>query len=126
MVNDNHSKKQNKDTAEVVKLFQKTNFMQFIAGAVAGCLTTIITNPLDVVRTRLQTQHLTNATTEQITNSVAEKLNTSMVSAIKDVYQCEGIRGFARGMTMRTIQWTWMSCVGALFYELAVDLSRRE
>ncbi|XP_023310216.1 solute carrier family 25 member 44 [Anoplophora glabripennis] len=61
--------------------------IQSAAGTLGGFTTTILTNPLDVVRARLQVQRI-----------------GSMKSAFRDLWVEEGLRMFSKGLSARLIQ----------------------
>ncbi|XP_063917913.1 solute carrier family 25 member 44 isoform X2 [Zophobas morio] len=75
-------------------------FIQTMAGTLGGFTTTIITNPLDVVRARLQVQRL-----------------QSMGSAFRDLWAEEGVRMFSKGLSARLIQSATFSFSIILGYE---------
>ncbi|KAJ8931549.1 hypothetical protein NQ314_015520 [Rhamnusium bicolor] len=62
-------------------------FIQSVAGTLGGFTTTILTNPLDVVRARLQVQRI-----------------GSMRYAFRDLWVEEGLRMFSKGLSARLIQ----------------------
>lgn len=64
-----------------------------IAGALAGATASILTNPLDVAKTLLQTKGLS-------TCPIIQK-STSMSQAFRIIHKREGIRGFYRGTAAR-------------------------
>eukprot|EP01126_Amoeba_proteus_P054197 TRINITY_DN6654_c0_g2_i4.p1 TRINITY_DN6654_c0_g2~~TRINITY_DN6654_c0_g2_i4.p1 ORF type:complete len:336 (-),score=42.71 TRINITY_DN6654_c0_g2_i4:582-1538(-) len=90
---------------------------QILAGAVAGFFTTLATNPLDVIRTRLQTQHI---------QSEAGVKYTGTVHAFLDISKKEGYRGFFKGFAMRTLEYSWYSVIGAVLFEFAVSSCTKE
>ncbi|GJD06608.1 Mitoferrin [Galdieria sulphuraria] len=65
---------------------------QLLAGAMAGACASAVTNPFDVVRTRLQTQGERGA-----------RRYKNMTSAMKSIYYEEGIRGFLHGIRPRIL-----------------------
>lgn len=75
-------------------------FIQSVAGMLGGFTTTILTNPLDVVRARLQVQRL-----------------ESMRSAFADLWHEEGLRMFTKGISARLIQSATFSFSIILGYE---------
>lgn len=83
---------------------------QFFAGALSGTIVAVITNPLDVVRTRFQTQTYTHS---------LEKQYKRPVDMIRSIVKTEGVKGFMKGITPRLLSWTIFSCSGAILYELA-------
>ena len=113
-----------------------------LAGAGAGMLAAAATNPLDVVKTRLQTQHLRLAADgagESVAAAAAAKVSeaaagcprtplayTGMVNTIMQLWAEEGARGFTRGMSARmlihapsvAICWTTYESVKHLFTTL--------
>ena len=58
--------------------------LDFVTGAAAGLITTLATQPFDVVKTRAQSAD-----------------GTTTTQAVKDVFLERGIRGFWTGTTMR-------------------------
>jgi solute carrier family 25 folate transporter 32 len=83
------------------------------AGAVAGGVVTYMTNPLDVVRTRLQTQSM-KAQAYQY---------TSAWQTIREIVKTEGGRALFKGATPRLAEWVIFSAASAFAYEFIVDLS---
>lgn len=75
-------------------------FIQAVAGTLGGFTTTIITNPLDVVRARLQVQRL-----------------DSMFGAFKMLWNEEGIQMFTKGLSARLVQSACFSFSIILGYE---------
>jgi len=65
---------------------------QLLAGAMAGACASALTNPFDVVRTRLQTQGERGA-----------RRYKNMTSAMKSIYYEEGIGGFLHGLKPRVL-----------------------
>eukprot|EP01095_Lingulamoeba_sp_RSL-Kostka_P011206 TRINITY_DN41_c2_g1_i1.p1 TRINITY_DN41_c2_g1~~TRINITY_DN41_c2_g1_i1.p1 ORF type:complete len:324 (-),score=82.65 TRINITY_DN41_c2_g1_i1:1251-2222(-) len=70
----------------------------FIGGGIAGSSAALITNPLDVVKTKLQ-----------ITNKNDPNAYRSLTQAIIGTYKTNGIKGFGLGLTAR-ILWCGPSC----------------
>lgn len=104
------------ETLEMIQkpqVVQKNTLANIVAGAIAGAVVTFITNPLDVVRTRLQTQSM-QAESYQYKNSF---------HTIKEMWRAEGFRAFFKGTTPRLSQWIIFSAAGAFAYELVVDVS---
>ncbi|CAK9824695.1 Solute carrier family 25 member 44 [Anthophora retusa] len=88
---------------ELVKLFPdwvSHLFIQAIAGTLGGFTTTIITNPLDVVRARLQVQRL-----------------DSMFNAFKVLWVEERLQMFTKGLSARLVQSACFSFSIILGYE---------
>jgi len=75
---------------------------------------------VDVVRTRLQTQHHhAELTTKDI------KLYKNTFEAIPDMWRNEGLKAFTKGLLPRTISWTLLSSVHAFLYEFLVKASTK-
>lgn len=88
---------------ELIRLFPEWVshlFIQAVAGTLGGFTTTIITNPLDVVRARLQVQRL-----------------DSMFSAIKVLWMEERLQMFTKGLSARLVQSACFSFSIILGYE---------
>ncbi len=64
-----------------------------VAGASAGWATAIITCPLDVVKARLQTQHLIPA------GAAEPRLRGATMASLRAIWAAEGIAGLYRGLT---------------------------
>jgi solute carrier family 25 citrate transporter 1 len=69
---------------ETVRDIPQTTLTNFANGSVAGVVTTLCTQPFDVIKTRSQSAH-----------------GASTVEAVKSVMSDYGVRGFWRGTTMR-------------------------
>lgn len=74
--------------------------IQCIAGTLGGFTTTIITNPLDVVRARLQVQRI-----------------GSFTRALKELWQEERLQMYTKGLSVRLIQSATYSFSIILGYE---------
>lgn len=83
--------------------------IQSISGTLGGFTTTVITNPLDIVRARLQVQRL---------NSIAQ--------AFRDLWYEEGLRMFTKGLSARLVQSATFSFSIILGYETIKRVSVNE
>lgn len=81
-------------------------FIQAVAGTFGGFTTTIITNPLDVVRARLQVQSL-----------------DSMYLTLKLLWTEERLRMFTKGLTARLVQSAFSSFSIIVGYETIKRIS---
>jgi solute carrier family 25 (mitochondrial iron transporter), member 28/37 len=70
-------------------------FAHIIAGGVAGGAAAAVTNPMDVVKTRLQTKELYDISKRQQYNG--------MISATKLIYKEEGLASFFKGVRARVL-----------------------
>ena len=82
----------------------KKNFWKFlltncISGGLAGALSMVICQPIDMARTRLSTDNL---------NSEGKRKFTGSIDCLKQIYTVEGLRGIFRG--------TLISCIGVFPY----------
>ncbi|KAF7282321.1 hypothetical protein GWI33_002894 [Rhynchophorus ferrugineus] len=83
--------------------------IQTLAGTIGGFTTTIITNPLDTVRARLQVQRI-----------------ESMADAFKDLWREEGLWMFTKGLSARLVQSATFSFSIILGYETIKRVSVNE
>jgi len=82
-----------------------------VSGACAGALAAAATNPLDVIKTRLQTQHLTLATATECGPAAvaggavapAPLVYSGVVQACAAVFNEAGLAGFYRGVGARML-----------------------
>lgn len=84
-------------------------FIQTLAGTIGGFTTTIITNPLDTVRARLQVQRI-----------------ESMADAFRDLWREEGLWMFTKGLSARLVQSATFSFSIILGYETIKRVSVNE
>jgi hypothetical protein len=108
---------QSKTTSDGTKqvTIHKHAVANMAAGGLAGAVVTFMTNPLDVVRTRLQTQSMK-----------AESYQYSSAwHTVKEMWQAEGVRAFFKGCTPRLTQWVIFSSASAFAYEFVVDISTK-
>ena len=95
---------------------QENSYVHLFAAAIAGIITGTATNPIWVVKTRLQlsaSDKLTTATTAAVASRSSPSVGGGVVfSTIKQIAREEGIRGFYKGLsasylgvTEGTIQW---------------------
>ena len=90
------------------------NFVGFtLAGIAGGATTAMFTNPIDVIRTRIQTQ----------TSDYGQK---SISGLIKQMYKHEGLYGFGRGVGGRIVLMVAEGILFGDFYEILMYLSRIE
>jgi len=83
------------------------------AGFIAGILSTVVTNPLDVVKTRIQMQ---------VPDVKGIPYRTAMVG-FKDIWKKEGWRGLNRGLAPKIISQGPLSAFWAVIYELVLKYS---
>merc|ERR1712157_6823 len=100
-----------------------------LAGSAAGCVASAVTTPLDRIKTRLQTQALTNVqpTYCEITSSsfcpkqefLVELRYRGVHDAWLSIYREEGVRGFFRGIAPRVLSHTPAVAISWTAYEMA-------
>jgi len=83
-------------------------FDNFIAGGLSGMVATTVTIPLDVVKTKLQTQ---------IALPAKERIYNGVIHTLKDIAQKEGIAGLTRGLSARILYLTPASAIVFTAYE---------
>lgn len=92
---------------------------QLTAGFVAGTFTSACVNPLDVVKTRIQTQHIPNLGANKST--VAYK---NIFHGLKCLWAEEGVHGLLRGVLPKLMSRGPLSAASALIFELVLYYSR--
>jgi len=76
---------------------QESGWIHFLAGGAAGATASVCTNPLDVLKTQIQT--------DAVWQRSAEKTgSTSMWSHVHRVWSQDGVRGFFRGGLAATLK----------------------
>lgn len=91
---------------------------EIYTGACAGGLAGIITTPLDVIKTRVQTQQPSNGVVKSHTKPL--KLSGSLFVSLKTVYQSEGIVGFFSGVGPRFVWTSVQSSIMLLLYQMSL------
>lgn len=105
--------------------------VHMIAGAGSGAFAAAITAPLDAVKTRLQTQHLSLSASGAVASAEGTLLYGSALEACKSLYREGGLAVFFRGAQARvlahapTVAICWTSYEGAKrFLETTFPSSR--
>lgn len=86
--------------------------MELSTGAAAGGLAGILTTPLDVIKTRVQTQ--------SPDLSSRDHLNNSILASLRKVFQTEGIVGLFSGVGPRFVWTSVQSSIMLLLYQMAL------
>lgn len=92
---------------------------EIITGASAGGMAGIITTPLDVIKTRVQTQQPKNMESAPAAMKPAN-LSGSLFYSLKTVYRAEGLFGFFSGVGPRFIWTSVQSSIMLLLYQIAL------
>ncbi|QLG72436.1 hypothetical protein HG535_0D01440 [Zygotorulaspora mrakii] len=92
---------------------------EIITGAVAGGLAGILTTPLDVIKTRVQTQQPINPN-KYTSSAKPANLSNSLFFSLRTVYKSEGILGFFSGVGPRFIWTSVQSSIMLLLYQIAL------
>ena len=82
-----------------IKYFGDETYKIFGYGAVAGITTSVINNPLDIIKTRIQTEGITN-----MYSQVQYPFYRSYIDVFKATYKERGIKGLFRGSILRSFQ----------------------
>eukprot|EP00051_Salpingoeca_urceolata_P011250 m.139095 g.139095 ORF g.139095 m.139095 type:complete len:310 (-) comp17050_c0_seq1:226-1155(-) len=98
---------------------QYANLEELTCGAVAGAAGAIVTNPLDVAKTRLQTLDAANEAHNKI-------IRKGYWHVFWNVCKTEGVRGMCRGLPPRLFVAVPGSAVTFAVYEIAKRLSCQE
>jgi solute carrier family 25 iron transporter 28/37 len=92
---------------------------QLTAGFLAGTVTSTFVNPLDVVKTRIQTQNINTLGTTSST-----LMYKNMVHGLKCLWREEGVHGLMRGILPKLMSRGPLSAISALIFELVLYYSR--
>ncbi len=103
---------------------RKNRFLSyFLCASVAGCIASVITNPLDVVKTRLQTQNMTAGLVSDTSDEVMVNVKYRDIwSSTKLMIMKEGLRSFSRGVGPRALQASTSSALSWVTYEFIKHL----
>jgi len=95
-------------------------FYYFLCASISGVIASILTNPLDVVKTRLQTQNtIARMRTDTIFNDVVQVKYKNVISTFKQIVNKEGARALVKGTLPRAIQASMSSALSWVSYEFA-------
>lgn len=92
-------------------------YLHCVSGAIAGGIAAALTNPLDVIKTALQTKGISNI--EVI------KKSTGFKSALKALYDQGGMKIFARGLKPRIVFNVPSTAISWTAYEMAKEVLLR-
>lgn len=82
----------------------------FGAGLGSGAMTTVLLNPLDVIKTRIQTLQ-------------GEKAYSTFFGAVREIARIEGVGGFWKGLTYRMVSRVPLSAGSSVIYEFTLQSS---
>ena len=90
----------------------------FFCASVSGTIASILTNPMDVIKTRLQTKNVTPGRKDTILcDDVVRVKYTNFKSTAIQIFQHEGLKGFVRGVVPRAMQASMSSALSWVSYE---------
>lgn len=92
---------------------------QITAGFVAGTITSVCVNPFDVVKTRIQTQHINTLGTTEST-----VLYKNTLHGLRCLWREEGAQGMFRGVLPKLLSRGPISAISALVFEMVLYYSR--
>jgi hypothetical protein len=92
---------------------------QLTAGFIAGTITSAFVNPLDVVKTRIQTQNIHSL--EKTASTLAYR---NMWHGLRSLWSQEGVHGLLRGILPKLMSRGPLSALSALIFELVLFYSR--
>jgi hypothetical protein len=92
---------------------------QFTAGFIAGTITSTCVNPLDVVKTRIQTQNIQTLGTTSST-----VMYKNIFHGLQCLWREEGVHGLLRGVLPKLMSRGPLSAMSALIFELVLYYSR--
>jgi hypothetical protein len=94
---------------------------QILAGFMAGTITAICMNPMDVVKTRIQTQ-----TIQEIDKSTSVTMYRNVFHGLKNLLGEEGVRGLSKGLIPKLMSRGPLSAMSAVIFELVLYYSRND
>lgn len=92
---------------------------QVAAGFIAGTITSTCVNPLDVVKTRIQTQHM-----HKFDKTSSAVLYKNIFHGLRCLWRDEGVQGLLRGVLPKLMSRGPLSAISALIFELVLYYSR--
>ncbi|CAF3503900.1 unnamed protein product [Rotaria socialis] len=107
------SKSSDDQTAEIHRI------PQFTAGFIAGTVTSTCVNPLDVVKTRIQTQNI-----HTLGTTASTIMYKNIFHGLKCLWREEGVNGLLRGVLPKLASRGPLSAFSALVFELVLYYSR--
>lgn len=84
----------------------------FLSAGLSGALAAFITQPLDIIKTRLQTQDVVPS----------QPPSAGLSGVLKVLYEDGGVRGFYRGVHMRMLMFIPSSALSWGTYEFAKNM----
>ncbi|KAK9354573.1 mitochondrial carrier domain-containing protein [Lipomyces doorenjongii] len=90
---------------------QLSSLSGFTAGAIAACGAVTVTNPIEIVKTRMQLQGELHARGE------TKKVYTGLFQALRVIFKNEGIRGWQRGLGSAYVYQVGLNGCRLGFYE---------
>lgn len=97
-----------------VKDHLQKGFTHLFCGSVAGVCSTLVTNPLDIARTRLQLMEYKN-------QSDQDSIRQGFLKVLRDIYKNEGFSGLYKGLRPRILVKIPGSAIAFLGYEYLKD-----
>ena len=97
-------------------------WVNFLAAANAGIITGTITNPIWVVKTRIQL----DKNHAEILGTLSNRQYSNSFDCVKQTIRTEGIRGFYRGLSASYLGVTESTLQWVLYERMKLYLSRRE
>lgn len=95
---------------------------EIVTGAAAGGLAGIITTPLDVIKTRVQTQqHLPDSISIGNPQKRPSALTNSLLGSLRTIYLSEGFLGFFSGVGPRFVWTSVQSSIMLLLYQVTLN-----
>ncbi|PRP87761.1 solute carrier family 25 member 44-like [Planoprotostelium fungivorum] len=99
------------------KVIEQNLLAQFAAGATAGVTMVLVTNPLEVVKTRLQTQHFSRP-------GEAAYFYANTWQGLRSIVKTEGPRALYKGVLPRCLYSCVFSSLSGVIYEYTMKVSR--
>jgi hypothetical protein len=93
---------------------------QLISGCLAGAVAASLTNPVEIAKTRLQTQ-----IGDTSAGNAGKGMKRTTFNTLKLMWRAEGIRGMGKGLLPKLAFTVPVSALSSILYETIMTLSQK-